>query len=606
MHRITFFLALCLLFLSKSASAQELKEFYQGRGGDYLSCLPGCGKAEDITGIRKLFAPRLSVLAKQRLQFLLADTEWRTAADDKRAASGAEKLIELTQINGIVGAMANLSLGDYFWLRSKASASFPRAKIYYGSALTKISSSPAHADRITRMVLDHVIRPVWLKDKPTYGSFGNYLSSDALENVLSIVTEKSLKAEIKFLLAKSLAQEAKPEEEVCAAFQEAVREKSEFRDQALFDFAQFVSGGDRCSTSSDALLKQVVAEGKNPAIVAKAKQLLGFTKEGAWSLTLQNKRAGEVGTISIRGPSGKSTRLILAELGLRTDAELEARKAAQLSWTKSTDQLFNIFTAPVKSIIDRNVSAGVLDESRILAAGPYKADLVGKNDKGYLLISDLLLLVHPEGDQIKLMSVSLKSGTPLSDVELELHRRTPAGLRSKQKVFKFKTDSTGLASFKKAQRMCAKNEECESEELVLIGRKFRHTAFMSFTENGVIWPFEGDPSFWIVLSSQTPRPGEILSWNLFIRPDMLRKFSSAQVQVKIRHPNGPVFNSKGGPVDQFGRIGGVIKLPKNWSAGKYKLDYTVQSKITGEILEDSVSFDLTTPNPIIPPQQFLE
>jgi hypothetical protein len=590
-----FTLALCVI---SCCEAQETREFYARDGQRLLSLSPGEGQERDIQLIRQLYYPRMSPAVRKRLQVLEADIYWRVQSAAKREIS-SERIVLLERAaleEGLVGILANISLADYLWVRGRELANFSRAKPFYDRALLLIAErgEPLLADLVEGIV-ENVVSPPWQKPRLPYGSLQNFLQSETLEK-LRDMAPPALRQRLNQLVVRSLIQEGAKEEEVCSAFKLALSEqrRSPVKAEILFDFAQYVSVGERCGESSDALLKQLIRDYR-PAetpYVERAKELIRFVQEGGWSLSVQNRRTGTQETVLLRGPEKGLAHLRIDELGLVTNEELERRKVALSPWTGSPGALLKMFSAPVKTIVDKQLGRGWVPASKTLPAGAYLAELVGRDERRFFLISDLLVLLKRSPQKIELLSVSLKTGTALPDVQIEVERRVPAGLKSRRVREVLQTNATGLAELVPPRRPCPVGVECESEELVIIGKKFRHTSFLALTDQSVIWPFQGDPSFWVVLSSDLPKRGELLSWNLFIRPDLLKRFTPGLVQVQLLHHRGPSLRQPESPVDPFGRAGGVIRLGSGWTPGKFELVYTLINRETGERVQESSFFEL--------------
>jgi len=591
---INYFKAFCCILLSllaQSSSAQEIKDFYDRAGDKYLNYFIGEGKGDDLPLIKALYYPKLSPLVRMKLDVLRADIDWR-ARTKKKVEVGEEAIRTLEDYakgNGSAAALAALSLGDFLWIRSKTSADFSRARGFYLSAIQ--NSTNRLRDQIIEFVIDRVLNPPWAEVDASYGVYGNYLPSRDIEDLIPTVTSGTLKAELHYLLARSLAAEGGESELVCGAYQEALKlaGQTPFRAQILFDYAQYTPN--KCDDSADKLFAEITSKFKNSHYAVKAKKILSL--DSGWSLVVSNRRAVSQNAITVNGPSGKKIHLRLNELGLVTDEELTARKVQLGSWIRDEEELLKLFTTPVKSVFDQSLAPGPVEKSRSLPAGPYSVELLGTSERRYLLISDLLVLLsRPVEGKLRLLSVSLKTGTALPDVNIEIERRIPSGLSSKRISEKFTTDVTGLAEFRAPRRLCAVGIQCDPEELVLIARKFRHTGFLSLAEDRVFWPFQGDPSFWIVLSTETPKAGDLVSWNFFVRPDLFKRYKGASVKAEIVHPKGFRVLQPSPTLDEFGRAGGVIKLSKKWSPGKYAIEFSLNIDSSTEL--ERAEFELVS------------
>ena len=588
MIRTCFFVFCYLCLLPKVGDAQEIRRFYEMGGGKPLAAPFGAIGQLEAQRIPQLFYPKLSVGALHKLQLVRFDADLRAGG---RLGVSVDEVSKIADGTMSTAAYAQLLLGDYYWNSSRDQANFNRAKPYYDAALREVLNSPAHLVRITERVLKTVAEPRWFKGDETvrYGSFGNFLASKQLLDT----SEKLLPGELRSLVylraAQSSIREGKGIAEVCELLGRSLerRERGSIRAEALLVLSQ--QAGPDCPNAKDSnqVLRQLVAEFQGSALpeVRQAKAALEVESKGSFSVAIEpgalGKEPPQLPEVMLLGPRGKSATVTLTELGLMTEEGLKANRVELSPWLASRESIVRTFMAPMKRIQSVTTSPGPLNLLSGKSSGPYA--IILENQPHHILNSELLLLLSKQRETIEIQTISLKTGAAIPDVKIEVHRRLPNGLRSVHKIERLQSDVTGLASTTKPTKGCLLTEECDSEETVILGEKYRHVALLGLNYKDIIWPFEGDPDFWLIPSNPKPAPGETVSWNLILRPDIAPRFRQSKIQVTLVHPFGPRIGQKFYDFDRFGRAAGVVSISKKFSPGTYILEVKVKSLTTDEL-----------------------
>jgi hypothetical protein len=584
-----YFLPLLFTVLASTSSAQEIEQFYKSNGGKILSADLFSLTKEDSQLITQLYYPKLSSAAEARLQLVRA---WIQISTTKVGNIKLGQLEQIAQKELSLGAYANLLLGDYYWNRTKEEASFDAAAPRYQKALDLVVSSPPHVDEIVERVLQNVAKPIWLKGSAPLaeGAFGNFLSSKSLSTVRPYIQSEDLRSLVDLRIAQSQAREGADLATVCESIQNALKskKKSELRADAMLLLAQYAGRGCGVETSADEVYRQIIKDfsAANIPAVRRAKAALAVYERGSFSVDVEPAVESFIlpqpKMIVVSGPKGKSTQVTISELGVLTDEGLTASRVEISPWLTTSNIIIGNFLAPTKNVSSSMRGPGTYDLYSNLQSGPYLVS--GGGEKHYILKTELMLLLAREKDKLYIQSVSLKSGSSIPEVQLEIHRRNPHGLDSQRKTERVKSDVTGLATTINPKKSCLMTEECESEEVVIVGQKFRHTSLIGLNYQKIYWPFEGDPEFWIVPSSTTAKPGDSLSWNLIARPDVFPRFTQSKVQSTLVHPSGAKIALKLTEFDRFGRAAGVTQISPKFSPGTYQIEIKILSKSTGELV----------------------
>jgi len=584
-----------LVSICPLASAQEIAQFYQRGGGKILSAKFGTLEQIDLQIIPQLSYPKITVPVQEKLRLIKAEAELRFKKN-----SETNQLTQLALRPLSLGAYASLVLGDYYWNRTKEQASFFVASQHYLKALDLALDSPEYLEDITSRVLANVAKPKWAttSNSISYGAFGNFLPAEKLEIVAERINNPDLKMLLDLRIAQSKSRQGSMVNEICEAIKTVldVNKKNESRAEALLLLSQYAGMGCQSQYKSDELLQQIIKDygsTEYPAVV-RARALLKVEKKTVFSLDIEpNEDSTELPlpkVIRLRGSPFKATPLVIKELGLLTDDGLKANKIEITPWLTSPAKIITSFFIVAKNIITENKYVGEYDNLGRLPSGPYLISAGGENH--FALNSELLLLLARQKDQLFVQSISLKTGSAIPDVRLEVQVRTPNGLDSSRKTTVLTSDVTGLTTIANPKKACLAVQECDSEEVVIVGQKFRHMSVIGVNFEKIIWPFEGDPEFWIVPSAESVKPGDTVTWNLIARPDVFPRFSQSVIQYLLIHPNGAKVGQRNSEFDRFGRAPGVTPISKKFSPGKYEIEVKVLSKITGELMRFTQPIDV--------------
>ena len=198
----------------------------------------------------------------QWVAFRRADAQWRglsatRAGDAERFQPAQEELARLAEALGKeqeppqLYALVREALGDFHWVRREF-RNWHEAWGHYQAALDWWAGA-----RDVEAARARYLAIIWKASRPPaaephyrYGNYGNMIPPDVLENVLRIAQTEDDKARAHYLMAMSLRQNAsdwgqhkRVEKEFEAAL--AFPNKSDWRDDALFQYAQLLSNQGR-------------------------------------------------------------------------------------------------------------------------------------------------------------------------------------------------------------------------------------------------------------------------------------------------------------------------------------------------------------------------
>jgi len=209
-------------------------------------------------------AERLALPAGEArwVTFRLADTRWRAQAATRTADSteferAREALLVLInqaqqpEDQDLIWAQAQKSLGDFWWLRND-SRNWGSAWTHYQQALAWWAKSRdiETARRNYLEIVWKISEPTWQDQYYYYGSFGNVLPLEILENALKITQDENDQAHAHYLIAMTLrnqgdwAQRQRVSDEFEAVLEDGLARDGldrDWYDDALFHYAQWMA-----------------------------------------------------------------------------------------------------------------------------------------------------------------------------------------------------------------------------------------------------------------------------------------------------------------------------------------------------------------------------
>ena len=224
------------------------------------------GLARDL--YEKADAMELPPAEARWVDFRLADTTWRAQAATEtadetmydRARQTLEELIrdgERGEGRDLVWAEAHESLGDFWWTR-RTSRNWGQASSHYLLALDWWAGERdiERARRRYIKIVKTVSMPPGIDENYYYGSYGNYVAPQIIENYLKIASTENDKAHAHYLLAMGLrnntgdiTQQARVEEEFTAALRPG--KTTEWHDDALYFYGEWLMQAGRARRLDD-------------------------------------------------------------------------------------------------------------------------------------------------------------------------------------------------------------------------------------------------------------------------------------------------------------------------------------------------------------------
>src|SRR6266850_412399 len=193
---------------------------------------------------------------KRWVEFRLADTQWRSQAATQTADTTKldearrqlEVLIrDITRVedHDRIWAEVHESLADFFWTR-RNSNNYGEAWPHYQQALDWWAGA---AD--IELARQRYLKMVWTMARPpgveryyNYGSWGNFIQADILENALKISQTDNDKAHAHYLLAMTYRQQGDQDQRarVPEEFEAALKlgQKTDWYDDALYNYAEWM------------------------------------------------------------------------------------------------------------------------------------------------------------------------------------------------------------------------------------------------------------------------------------------------------------------------------------------------------------------------------
>ncbi|MCH8017349.1 MAG: hypothetical protein IH917_12070 [Acidobacteria bacterium] len=212
-------------------------------------------------------AEKLTLSAREArwVTLRMADTRWRAQAATRTSDSteferAREALLGLInqsqepQDQDLIWVEAQKSLGDFWWLRND-SRNWGSAWTHYQQALAWWAKSRdiETARRNYLEIVWKISEPTWQDQYYYYGSFGNILPLEILENALEITQDENDQAHAHYLIAMTLRNQGDGSQRQRASDEfEAVLEGGadrsardgldrEWYDDALFHYAQWMA-----------------------------------------------------------------------------------------------------------------------------------------------------------------------------------------------------------------------------------------------------------------------------------------------------------------------------------------------------------------------------
>jgi uncharacterized protein YfaS (alpha-2-macroglobulin family) len=578
-------------------------------------------------GAEKLFAERSYALARAQYQkaedmdlpaaekrwveFRLADTQWRAQAATQNAdatqldAAKAQLESLISRVTRAedkdrVWAEAEESLADFLWAR-RQSYNWSEAWPHYQSALDWWAGAPE-----VEMARARYLGMVWTMSRPPqvmpnyyYGSWGNFLAVNILENALRIARTDEDTAHVHFLLAMTLRNQAGDWEQrgrVPEEFESALKpgRKTDWYDDALYHYAEWMMTQGRFVPIEDGNWRQepdfvkalelfrhltsVYAKGET-RYWDQAQQQIKTITEPQVGVSVQNifLPDSEI-QYFLNWRNVKQIELALYPVELNRDARLQE----QQDWLHSIDlgRLEKIRSWS-RDTGDTGVykpgSETVRLESR-LKPGAYvlEAAAGGKRARELVLVTDATLVLTASGRQALAWYCSALDGEPLAAAKIRLWERWHDGQRWQTREAEKTADKDGIAVFDLSRP--ANNSLELFASAILKDRQ-------AFSVGNSYWFWQQQDPWRIYAFTDRPayRPMEKVNWKLIARRYNGSEYSTPSeqtIEYEITDSRGASVLATNATLNAFGSAWGSLDLTEAMPLGEYRVTFYEQGRKT--------------------------
>lgn len=428
----------------------------------------------------------LSPSDKRWVEFRLADTQWRsqgaTQTSDTTKFDEARRRLEalirdITRVedHDRVWAEVHESLGDYFWTR-RNNNNYGEAWPHYQQALDWWAGA-ADID----LARQRYLKMVWTMARPPgveryyyYGSWGNVIGADILENALRICQNDNDKAHAHYLLAMTFRQQGDQEQRarVPEEFEAAIKlgKKTDWYDDALYNYAEWMVSYGNVIPLADGNWRQ---EPNYVKALELFRQLVKEFDKGEtryWEQAQQQiKSITEVqvgvGVQNIFLPDSeiqyylnwrnvKRVDFALYAVELNRDVNLHDDQGWLHSVKTSGLEKIKTWSHETADAGDYKPGNNTLHLEGKLKPGAYllEANGGGKSSRDLVLVSDATLLLKASGKQALVYFCNALEGEPLGAAKIKLWERWHDGNRWQVRESEKTADKDGIAVFELAQR----------------------------------------------------------------------------------------------------------------------------------------------------------
>jgi len=547
--------------------------------------------------------------AEQRwVLFRRADTLWRSEASTQRADNtkfnnARQELnvlvrdVQREEEKDRTWVEAQESIADSYWL-PRNQRGWHAAWQYYQPALDWWAGQRA-TDEARQRYLDIVWRaakPPGMEPYYRYGSYGNALPLNILENVLKIAVTENDRAHAHYLLAASFQYHGGDWESrarVPEHFEAALKpgKGTDWYDDALYHYAEWMMNQGRAVPLKDgnwtqeqdyvkalALFRRLVAEfqkGETRYWEQAQAQIRNITQVNLGVSVSHVFLPDSEVQYHLNWRNVKSIELALYPVNLTTDVNL-AKDKSRVNWLQSVDlagrEKVKSWTHDTKDKGDYKPGNASLRVDGKLRPGAYvlEAQGGGKSARELVLVTDAALVLKASGKQALVFVTDALSGKPLPNAKARLWERWHVGnnaweARSQDKV----TDKDGLAVFELTRTPNSNNELFAA---AVLGDK------QAFSPGSAYWYREPHESWRIYAFTDRPayRPKEKVEWKAVVRRYNGSVYSTPANQTisySITGPDGAKVKEGDLKLNEFGTGWASLELTEQQRLGEYRVQF---------------------------------
>ncbi len=538
----------------------------------------------------------------------LADTRWRAQAatrtsDSTEFEKAREALLVLInqaqqpEDQDLIWAQAQKSLGDFWWLRND-SRNWGSAWTHYQQALAWWARSRdiETARRNYLEIVWNISEPTWQDQYYYYGSFGNVLPLEILENALKITQDENDQAHAHYLIAMTLrnqgdwAQRQRVSDEFEAVLEGGADRPArdglgrDWYDDALFHYAQWMANFGQVRVNENG---QWVNEPDYVKALELYRRLVRQYSRG-------ETRYWDQANQQIREITSPRIGLTVSNVFL-PDSEIQFhlnwRNVRQIDFTLyrvnltrhlrfrgESDGWLDAITSPRQTMIkswsedtedrgDHKPGAHPVRVEDKLPVGAYL--LVGSGNgqtaRDLILVTDTSLVLKTQGTQALVYFCNALDGSPLANAQVHLWQYSRQG-KVWQK-WEMRTDSDGIAVFdldvSSAGWQAFAFASLDERQAFSVG----HTRYLSSDQQWRIYAFTDRPAY---------RPGEEMNWKIVARREQdFRLFTPSQevIEFQINDPQGAVVKKERITLNDFGSAWGSLELTEAMPLGEYNIQF---------------------------------
>jgi len=547
---------------------------------------------------------------KRWVEFRLADTQWRSQAGTQTADTTKldearhqlEVLIrDITRVedHDRIWAEVHESLGDYFWTR-RNNNNYGEAWPHYQQALDWWAGA---AD--IEVARNRYLKMVWTMARPPgveryyyYGSWGNMISADILENAVKISQNDNDKAHAHYLLAMTLRQQGDQDQRsrVPDEFEAAIKlgQKTDWYDDALYNYAEWMlsygnviplaEGGWRQEPNyvkALELFRQLVKEFSKgeTRYWEQAQQQIKNITEVQVGVSVQNifLPDSEI-QYYLNWRNVKRIDLALYPIELNRDVNLHDDQGWLHSIKTSGLEKIKSWSHETADAGDYKPGNDTLHLDGKLKPGAYllEANGGGKSSRDLVLVSDATLLLKASGKQALVYFCNALEGEPLGGAKIKLWERWHDGNRWQVRESEKPADKDGIAVFELAQRP---NNSVELFASAILKDR------QAFAPGNSYWNSIQQEPWKIYAFTDRPayRPKETVQWKFVARRyngSVYSTPSEQTVQFEITDPRGTKVKEDKISLNAFGSAWSSLELTEAMPLGEYHVTFWDQGKKT--------------------------
>jgi hypothetical protein len=547
------------------------------------------------------------------VEFRLADTLWRseaaTESADTTQLDAARHQLE-TMVRDVtrqeehdrIWAEAEESLGDYFWAR-RNSMNWGEAWPHYQQALdwwAGAADMELARARYLKIVWTCVHPPQFGRRNFYFGSYGNQLPLDVLENTLKIAQSEDDRAHAHYLLAMTLRNQGdqwQQRRRVPEEFEAAIKpgKSTDWYDDALYNYAVWMEGAGRIARQADGswtmepdyvkaleLYRRVVKEfdqGESRYWQPADQQIKNITEPtvnvSVGNVFLPNSEM----EYTLNWRNVKHIDVAIYAVDLTKDVQMAGDDEHRNNWLESIDltgrEKVKSWTRDTKDKGDYKPGSETVRLDGKLPAGAYVVEArgEGKTSRDLLLVSDAAVVLKTSGQQALVYMCNALNSSPLTNADVHLWERYFDDQHWHWHESSKTTGADGIAVFDLLHK--------RDGEQIFAGAKVKDR--QAFGTAGSYYYNQPGQEWKIYATTDRPayRPKETAQWKFTVRRyngSVYSTPSGTVVEYEIHDPRGAKVKEDKVKLNAFGSAWGSLDLTETMPLGEYQVTFWDQGK----------------------------